>query len=221
FLLRDLVSPRTWLALIHHWTGLFMGIAAIVVITTGLSLGASLLVVALLGLPILGMMLRAADLFARAERSRFALMLGVRIPAWPDGVRAGYRWGIVPRWRTLTERATWGEVGYALLRLPVSAVTATISIAAWSVGLALLTLPLYHSALPGGGPQIGGTPLHGTPTIAVAAVIGLVVLLAAPQLTRGLAIADTAMSRRLLGPPSDLAARVTELEQSRERVVGA
>ena len=29
------------------------------------------------------------------------------------------------------------------------------------------------------------------------------------------------MSRRLLGPPSDLAARVTELEISRERVVDA
>ncbi len=221
FLLRDLVSPRTWLALIHHWVGLFMGIAAIVVVTTGLSLGGSLLVVALIGLPILGLMLRAADLFARAERARFALMLGVRIPAWPEGVRAGYRWGIVPRWRTLAERATWSEIGYALLRLPVSAVTATISIAAWSAGLVLLTLPLYHTDLPSGGPEFGGTVLRGTPTITVLAVIGLVVLLAAPQLTRGLAIADTAMSRRLLGPPSDLAARVTELEQSRERVVGA
>jgi signal transduction histidine kinase len=221
FLLRDLVSPRTWLALIHHWVGLFMGIAAIVVVTTGLSLGGSLLVVALIGLPILGLMLRAADLFARAERARFALMLGVRIPAWPEEVRAGYRWGIVPRWRTLTERAAWSEIGYALLRLPVSAVTATISIAAWSAGLVLLTLPLYHTGLPGGGPELGGTVLRGTPTITVLAVIGLVVLLAAPQLTRGLAIADTAMSRRLLGPPSDLAARVTELEQSRERVVGA
>ena len=221
FLLRDLVSPRTWLALIHHWAGLFMGIAAIVVITTGLSVGASLLVVALVGLPILGVMLRAADLFARAERARFALLLGVRIPAWPGGARAGYLWGIVPRWRTLTERATWAEVGYALLRLPVSAVTATISIAAWTAGLVLLTLPLYGSALPNQGFELGDTVLRGTPTMAVSAVIGLVVLLAAPQLTRGLAIADTAMSRRLLGPPSDLAARVTELEQSRERVVGA
>ena len=221
FLLRDLVSPRTWLALIHHWAGLFTGLAAIVVISTGLSLGTSLLVVALIGLPILGLMLRAADLFARAERARFALLLGVRIPAWPAQSRAGYRWGIVPRWRTLAERATWAEVGYALLRLPVSAVTATISIAAWTAGLVLLTLPLYDSALPNRGLELGDTVLRGTPTMAVSAVIGLVVLLAAPQLTRGLAVADTAMSRRLLGPPSDLAARVIELEQSRERVVGA
>ncbi len=73
----------------------------------------------------------------------------------------------MPRWRTLAERATWAEVGYALLRLPVSAVTATVSIAAWTAGLVLLTLPLYHSALPGGGPELGGATLHGTPEIAV------------------------------------------------------
>jgi signal transduction histidine kinase len=50
---------------------------------------------------------------------------------------------------------------------------------------------------------------------------GALVLLAAPQLTRGLAVADAAFARRLLAPPSDLAARVTELERSRERVVDA
>jgi hypothetical protein len=53
------------------------------------------------------------------------------------------------------------------------------------------------------------------------AVIGLLVLLAAAQLTRGFAVADAAMSRRLLGPRRDLAARVSELEISRERVVDA
>src|SRR6202030_2658379 len=52
-------------------------------------------------------------------------------------------------------------------------------------------------------------------------LIGVLVLLAAPQLTRGLAIADTALARRLLGPRRDLAARVKELETSRERVVDA
>ena len=55
----------------------------------------------------------------------------------------------------------------------------------------------------------------------MSAVIGAVVLLAAPQLTRGLGTADTALSRLLLGPRRDLAARVVELETSRERVVDA
>jgi signal transduction histidine kinase len=120
-----------------------------------------------------------------------------------------------------TERATWGEIGYGLLRLPVSAVAATVSVAAWAAGLVMLTLPLYNSLLPSGGAKIGDFVLGGTPRMTASAVIGLLVLLAAAQLTRGFAVADAAMSRRLLGPRSDLAARVTELEISRERVVDA
>src|SRR5881398_1532615 len=210
FLLRDLVSPRTWLAMTSHLAGLFLGLAVMVVYVTGLCLGFSLLVLALTGLPILGLTLRAATLYAAAERARLDLMLGVRIPAWPAEDRAGYRWGIVPRWRMLIDRATWGEIGYGLLRLPFSAVAVTLSFCAWAAGLVALTLPLYNRSLPSGGAKIGDT-----------AVAGLVLLLAAPQVTRGMAVADAALSRRLLGPRRDLEARVIEVETSRERVLDA
>jgi signal transduction histidine kinase len=192
-----------------------------VVVVTGLSLGFSLLVLALAGLPLLGLTLRLADWFAVAERARIGLMLGARIPAWPGGSRAGYRWYVVPRWRTLTQRATWGDIGYSLLRLPVSAVALTLSVSAWSAALVLLTLPLYNKYLPAGGAELGNTVLKGTPTMTASVVIGVIVLLIAPQVTRGLGTGDARMSRWLLGPPSDLAARVTELEISRERVVDA
>jgi signal transduction histidine kinase len=221
FLLRDLVSPRTWLAMTSHLAGLFTGLLVMVVVVTGLSLGFSLLVLALAGLPLLGLTLRLADWFAVAERARIGLMLGARIPAWPGGSRAGYRWYVVPRWRTLTQRATWGEIGYSLLRLPVSAIALTLSVSAWSAALVLLTLPLYSKYLPSGGASLGGTVLKGTPTMTASVVIGVIVLLIAPQVTRGLGTGDARMSRWLLGPPSDLAARVTELEVSRERVVDA
>ncbi len=221
FLVRDLVSPRTWLAMTSHLAGLFLGLAVMLFFVIGLSLGFSLLVLALVGLPILGLTLRVADWFARVERARIRLMLGVPIPAWPDGIRAGYRWGIVPRWRTLGERATWGEIGYGLLRFPVSAVAAALSVSAWAVGLVMLTLPLYNSQLPSGGVKFGDTVFRGSPTMVASAVTGLALLLAAPQMTRGLAVADAALARWLLGPRRDLAARVAELEVSRERVVDA
>jgi len=224
FLLRDLVSARTWLAMTQHLVGLFIGLAVFTIVTVGLSTGVSLLFLALVGLPLLGVMVWLAHWFARAERARFALLDGARIPAWPSPGspgRAGFRWGIIPRWRMWTESATWGEIGYALLRLPVSAVAVTISIAAWAFGLVLLALPAYARFLPSGGPTFGDTVLHTRAELIVLAVIGAVVLLAAPQLTRGLAIADTALSRLLLGPRRDLAARVAELEVSRERVVDA
>jgi signal transduction histidine kinase len=228
FLVRDLVSARTWLAMAQHLAGLFIGLLVIFIITTGLSLGFSLLFVALIGLPLLGVTLRLADWFARAERARFSFFLGARIPAWPaagSAGRAGYRWGIIPRWRMWTEGATWAELGYALLRLPVSAMAAAISILVWAAGLVMLALPTYARALPNGGPSFGDgartVVLHTGPQLAAAAVIGGLVLLAAPQLTRGLAVADGALARLLLGPRRDLAARVREVEISRERVVDA
>jgi signal transduction histidine kinase len=228
FLLRDLVSARTWLAMTQHLAGLFIGFAAIFVFVFGLSFGVSLLVVALVGLPLLGVTLWLAHWFARAERARFAFLTGVRIPAWPSpgsAGRAGLRWGIIPRWRIWTEGATWAELGYALLRLPISAVAAAISVAAWALGLVMVTLPVYSGSLPDGGLSFGdgsGTVvLHGRPVLAASVALGCLVLLAAPQLTRGLAVADVALSRGMLGPTSDLAARVVELETSRERVVDA
>ena len=44
FLVRDLVSPRTWLAMTSHLAGLFTGLLVMVVVVTGLSLGFSLVV---------------------------------------------------------------------------------------------------------------------------------------------------------------------------------
>src|SRR5580698_6274719 len=204
FLIRDLVSARTWLAMTQHLAGLFIGFAAIFVFTFGLGFGFGFVFLGLVGIPLLGITLRLADWFAGVERARFAFLLGAAIPAWPAANRAGYRWGIIPRWRMFTARATWAEIGYGLLRLPFSAVAVTLSIGVWAAGLAALALPAYGSDLPSGGP-----------------IIGAALLLAAPQLTRGLEAADLAFSRRLLGPRRDLAARVTELERSRERVVDA
>ncbi len=225
FLLRDLVSARTWLAMTDHLAGLFIGTVAIFVFTFGLGFGFSFIWLGLIGIPLLGITLRLASWFARAERARLAFLLGVAIPGWPEQSRAGYRWGIVPRWRMFSEKATWAELGYGLLRLPISAVALTLSIGVWAAGLVALTLPAYSSALPGGGPNFGGGPHSGVQGgaafLAGSAILGVVLLLAAPQLTRGLAVADAAISRRLLGPRRDLEARVIELETSRERVVDA
>ena len=224
FLLRDLVSARTWLAMTQHLAGLFVGFVAIFIVTFGLGFGLGGLFFALVGLPLLGVTIWLAHWFARAERARFRLLFGMQIPAWPapgSPGRTGYRWGIIPRWRMWREGATWSELGYALLRLPVSAVAAAISVLAWAVGLILLLLPAYAWAMPSGGPTFGDTVLHTRAELSLSALIGAVLLLAAPQLTRGLAIADGGLARQLLGPSRDLAARVTELEISRERVVDA
>jgi signal transduction histidine kinase len=220
FLIRDLVSARTWLAMVHHLTGLFLGILAFFLAVTGIVLGIGLTPLALAGLPVLGCTLRFTGGFAREERARFGL-LGVRIPAWPAAARAGFRWWIIPRRKTLTDRGSWLETGYAMLRFPVSLATTLLSLAVWAAGLVMVSLPFYNRFLPGGGAHIGSAVLHGSPALAGLFAGGVVLLVAAAQVTRGLALADAICSRFALGPPPDLAARVAELEISRERVVDA
>jgi signal transduction histidine kinase len=224
FLIRDLVSPRTWLAMVHHLTGLVIGSAIIFVIMTGLGFGIGLLPLALIGLPILGITMRLAGWFARAERARFGLFLDKQIREWPAGIRPGFRWGIFPRLTVLKERAPWAEIGYAVLRFPVSAVAATVSLGLWTLGLVMVTLPLYNRLLPDGGAHVGGVLIQGHGWMLISAIAGCATLLAAAQVTRALAVADSAIAESLLSPPADLAgltARVSQLEVSRERVIDA
>jgi signal transduction histidine kinase len=218
-----LVSPRTWLAFSHHLAGLAIGFVATIGVVFLLATSVFGLPVLLAGIVIIGLTLRCLTGLAAVERARFALFLGTPIPAWPAGTRAGYRWGLVPRLRVYRDRAMWGELGYALVRLPVSLATALLTLAVWTSGLILVTLPLYDRALPSGGPVFGHTVLRGPAVLAGGGAAGLFLLLAAPWLTRGLAAADAALTRWLLAPPAGLVltARVAELERSRERVVDA
>ena len=202
-------------------TGLVIGLVSTVAAIVLLAVGICTLPLALIGVPILGLTMRCAGWFARFERARFGFFLGTRIVSWPASARAGYRWGLVPRRRMYAERATWGELGYALARLPVSVITVLLSMFAWSLSLVLITLPLYDGSLPAGGAQIGDVVFRSTPVLTASAVLGVLLLLASPPLTRGLAAVDAALARLLLAPRSDLAARVTELEISREKVVDA
>ncbi|HEX6451554.1 MAG TPA: sensor domain-containing protein [Trebonia sp.] len=219
-LFRELVSARAWLAVIHHMVGVCAGcvLAFLVASVAGGLVG---LPFALIGLPLLGLGLRFTGRVARFERARFAVTLGEPVPDWPAGERAGYWLLVLPRRATLTNRATWSEVGYAALRLPVSAAATLLSLGTGTLGFLLLTLPLYGWALPDGGAHVAGTVLRGAAAMAVCVAVGLVLLLSAPWLARVLATADAALARALLSPPSDLAARVGELERSRERVVDA
>jgi DNA-binding CsgD family transcriptional regulator len=123
FLLRDVVSARTWLAAGSVLAGCVTGLAAFLVIIIGVSAGIGTLAAALAGVLVFGCVLRFDEYFARFERARLGLMLGARLPGWPASARAGYRWGIVPRWRTLSNRAAWSEFGYALVRSPLGSLT--------------------------------------------------------------------------------------------------
>ena len=216
-----LVSPRTWLAVIHLLAGLVIGLVAFLVVVLGITLGIGLLPVFLVGVPVLVGVLWLAGLGARAERARFALLLGVVIPP-PAPVPAEPK-----GWRRMNllfvARSTWLPTAYALIRLPFSLLQAIVVLSVWGLGVALVALPAYNGALPGGHAHLGAFALNNLAWVALGVVIGVAMLLAAPSLTRVLAAEDAAVARWLLGPgrQARMEARIGELETSRAGVVDA
>ena len=220
---RAVVSGRTWLAVIHLLSGMFIGLVAFIISLTGAVTGVGLVAAALSGIPVLAATFWLCVQFARFERARFAVMLGARMPAPPRNLSSGAsRWRRT--WRFIVSPATLRQFGYALLRFPLSLVQAVIVIVVWSLPLALLGLPVLGWLLPRiwVGADVGSV-LSDPADMAGAAFLGLILLLAAPQLTRALAVADISIARYLIGPGSsaDMTARIGELEHSRARVVDA
>jgi signal transduction histidine kinase len=216
-----LVSPRTWLAVIHLLAGLVIGIVSFTVVVTGISLGIALLPVFLVGIAVLVAVIWLAGMFARAERARFAVLLGTEIPGPPP--RPDEPTG----WRRLNllflARSTWLPSVYALVRLPLSVIEAIVVSSVWGIGLALLTLPAYNGALPGGSVHLGSFALNNAAWVALGVATGVALLLGAPPLTRVVAAGDAVVARWLLGPGrrAGMAARIGELETSRAGVVDA
>jgi signal transduction histidine kinase len=219
--LGPVISAQTWLAVIHLLTGLFLGILVFVLLVTFTAVGVSLVPVFLCGILVLAGTLWLCAQYGRAERARFALMLGRPIPApvLPPVTVTGWR----RMWRITWSSPTWRQFGYALLRLPLSVVQACVLLVVWATALALIALPTYSAALPAGGPVLGGQVVRGPGDLASAVLVGLLLLLAAPWVTQALALLDAAVAGWLLGPGrrADLTARIGELETSRAQVVDA
>ncbi len=219
--IRPVVSARTWLAVIHLLTGFVSGMVGFVLTMIGV-VGAALLVLPFVGLPVLAATLALCAVFARAERARFAGLLGTYLSAPRRSLDPAASWWR-RAWHALIAPARLRQLGYAAVRFPLSMAEVAVVIGVWSIALATVTLPAYIGLLPRGGLDFGGTVVRGPGTMTVGVVAGLLLLFAAPQCTRGVAAADTAIARYLIGPGSqaDVSARIGELEQSRARVMSA
>ncbi len=220
-ILRAVVSARTWLAVIHLLSGMVLGFASFMVVVIGLTVGVAGLVLLLAGVLVLLATLWLCWQFARAERARFALLAGVRIAEPPSpAVRPS---GERRRWWLFTSAAVWRSLVYAVVRFPLGLVEGLLVSLWWAAAGALLASPAYYGLLPGGGAHLGGFWVRSPLAVTLAALAGLVLLLAAPPLTEVLVAGDAAVTRWLIGPGSQagLTARIGELESSRARVVDA
>jgi signal transduction histidine kinase len=216
--LKPLVERRTYLATLDLLLDLVFGVAWFTLFTTGVATGASLLIT-LVGLPIL----TATFLLARAggwiERRRAALLLGVEIkePVRRAPAGAGLWNRLVTPFR---DRTTWKELVYLWLVQPVqSVVNFTVTVAAWSVPLWALTLPIYAAHA---RPELWNGHRIGTAHEALGvSIVGLIVLPLVPWIIRGLARADAAAARWGLSPSRTeaLEERIDTLRETQARSV--
>jgi signal transduction histidine kinase len=216
---RPLGAAWTWLATIHLLTGLPLVIVITPVIVVLLTLSVGLLPLFLVGVPLFGITFMVSRLFGAVQRGRFLFTLDERIPS-PHEPTTG---SLLTRLRERSSRpATWRELGYHMAFVLWGPIVFVLVIGLWTLPTAALTLPIYNWALPNGGAALGfGITVRSLPALLVVVAAGLAMAWLAPYLVRGLAAADVAMARSLLGPPRDaqLVARVGELEESRARVV--
>jgi len=217
--LREVVSARTWLAFVHLISGFLVGLVTFTVLLTLLVTSVALMPVFLVGIPMLAGTLWVSLWMAYPERGRFAVMLGTDIPAPPLPGTGGW---LRRLWATLSSGAAWRTVLYGLIRFPLSTLQFVLVTVVWSLPLVLITAPAYDWALPGGGAHIAGHLIRYPGALITGVLAGLVLLLAAPALTRWMAAGDAAVARGLLGSGrEELTARIGELETSRAKVMDA
>ena len=236
--LRAPFELRTWKETIHLLLNMPIGIATFTIIVTGFALEFGLLIT-LIGIPILFALLYVSRAMSAFERVRSALLLDAEVPRpyRPDPPRDTW-------WRVhlarATDPATWIEMAYHLLLLPIGAITFAIVVTFWSLGLLLFLVPILGWSVPGGVEVVDAwvmitltdspnTITLGTPgsdyswvidapwEFAIVALIGVGIVFLTPWVIRGVATANRALVRGMLG--RDVTDRMRELTASRTAAV--
>lgn len=222
-LLRPWRERRTWLALVQMATTVLVSIVTFTFAVTLIATSAGLLIVLPLAIPVIWVLFAGSHLLADLERSRLAALAGVQLadPVAPPTAEGPWRW-----LRRLVEQARsgarWKEIAYHLLLLPVGVLLWVVMVTVWAGAATLVVLPPIVAHLPGESAKFGPIELTLGPSVGLAWLLGVVVLLVvAPHLTRLQADLHVRMATALLGPDrsTELGAQVTRLESSRVAAV--
>ncbi|MFJ2738942.1 sensor histidine kinase [Streptomyces sp. NPDC087440] len=220
--LRAPFEARAWRELLYVLLSLPLGIVGFTFAVTTLSLGAGLLVT-FIGIPVLAAGLMTLRGLGSVERTRARALLGLDVEA-PRPVRGAKPGPMSWIGAVLKSGVSWRHLLYGFLHMPWAIFSFTVAVVFWSVGLAGVTYPLYGWAAPDDSgislysDRDGAVYLDTPLTILLTFSVGVVVLLAAPWVTRGLVSVDRLAVAGLLGA-SALDHRVSELESDRGVVV--
>ncbi|MFE2538664.1 sensor histidine kinase [Actinacidiphila glaucinigra] len=217
-----LLSAWPWRSLAYLLTGVVAGAVTLVGIVTAAAAGAALAVL-LVGLPLLVLTALAGLPVAQLERARLRLVDREPAPGAHVAPAAGGLWPWLAT--RLRERATWRELGHALLFAgvlwPVDALVVTLGLA---VPLSLVAVPVLMATVGEGheAKVLKQWTVTTWPAAWGTAVLGLA-LLALGAYVLGVAAGTRAGLARLLVAPRDRdqGARIVELTRSRVRLVDA
>jgi signal transduction histidine kinase len=215
-------AKRTWGEALYALLGLPLGIAGFVFTVTTLSVSAGLLIT-FVGLPLLAVTGLVSRYLGMGLRSLGNTLLGESVPPPAPFVAKRGLFGWLGS--CLTDGTAWRARLYLLLKLPLGIATFVTAVTFYAYGLGGVTYAIWRPFLPCNtgsgdgachrGTQFGNNYTVDTPyRIAVLAIAGLLVLLAAPWVVRAVVAVDRVLGRALLGP-TDRDARVEELERTR------
>jgi signal transduction histidine kinase len=217
---RETVDPHTPGRIAYMLLALPLGIAEFILLVTAISTGAGL-AITLIGIPILVATVYAWRWLAQLERRLIGALMGRPIP---DPYRQAPVDGSF--WRRLQVRladpATWKDLAFLLLQLPVGIVAFVATAAVLGAGVGALTAPLWFWALPD-GIETGLAVVDTLPEALVLAVLGAVILLLGVPALSALGRLYGAYAEVLLGSNADpaLTAQVSDLRDARSRIIEA
>ncbi len=223
--LRVARESRTWTSaaylLLHFPLGLAYFVSLVVLLAV--SAGTAVIWVGVLCLAVTMIYWRG---LATLERRLVRAAFGVEVPRPYRAIPKGQ--GLLKKWRAMAaDPATWKDLAYLLLSLPLGTVEFTLSVTLWSLSLALVAMPITiiwqqsgFMYLTLGGHQIWfdhTVPM--LPAVPLGLALGVLTLYA----MRGVGHVHGALARSLLGPSEtqELRARTAQLQASRARGVDA
>ncbi|UGY92989.1 sensor histidine kinase [Streptomyces gobiensis] len=221
-------TGRTWREFLYLLTGLPIA-AAVFALMVGMTAASAGLLITFLGVPLLALTLATARGLGVLERARARALLRLAV-AEPEPVRPPKgKTGLMARVGALLKSgASWRQLLYTLLHFPWACFSFAAGLSVWAYGWMALTYPLWFWVIPALSDQPGlqingdgrgnGAYIDAPVEIAVLALAGLLLVLVTPWWFRGLTTVDRLLVRTLLGP-SQLAARMWELEDDRGTVV--
>jgi len=196
WLLSPYSEPGTYRAIAYLLLGLPLGILSFTFVVTGLSVGLGL-TVTLVGIPVLVATLLGVRALAGFERELAATLLEAPMPRHVRAARQsnGFWWGRLVE--LLTERRTYAELGFLILRLPMGIADFVVVVTILSLALGAFAQPILITA--GIPTEFGSWTVDTYPEALVFVPISVVYLLAGPRLLLAWASVSRRFASAMLG----------------------